>query len=145
MVQTARVLNEQLGRHLATARRITAARAGTSNDGSIQFEAADGTIYRCALGEGGYVEFGPVGDTGVLVGPVEYLRFACYGADGAASPVPTPEETRLVTWEAGLRSPGSMARDRIIRGACYLRVAAHGRNDESGETIMLPEGRAVLP
>jgi len=126
MVQNARVLNEQFCRHLAAARRVTAASADTSDNGYVQFEAADGASYRCALGAGGYVEFGPVGNLSELVGPVDYLRFVCYDGNDLVNPAPTPEGTRLVTWEAGLRSAGPMTRGKIIRGACYLRVSARG-------------------
>jgi Tfp pilus assembly protein PilE len=124
MVQTARVLNEQLCRHLAAAKRVTAVSTDTSDQGSIQFEAADGVFYRCALGAAGAVEFGPVGDASALAGPVDYLRFVCYDGNDLASPTSTPETVRLVTWEAGLRSAGTLTRDKIVRGACYLRVAA---------------------
>jgi hypothetical protein len=133
MVQTARVLNEQLCRHLAAARRITAASAGTSDEGYIQFEAADGVTYRCALTAGGDVEFGPVGDLSALVGPVDYLRFVCYDGNDLAQPAPTPEGARLVTWEAGLRSAGVMARDKILRGACYLRAAVGGDTETTDD------------
>lgn len=122
MVQNARVLNEQLCRYLAGASRIVDAGAAANDDGYIQFEAANGTAYRCALGAGGYIEFGPVGDLDELVGPVEYLRFVCYDANDLSHPVRTPEGARLVTWEAGLHSVGRLARDRIVRGACCLRV-----------------------
>ncbi len=130
MVQNARVLNEQLCRYLAGARRIVTAGSSASNDGYLEFEAADGTIYRCDLGTGGYVEFGPVGDLSELVGPVEYLRFICRGIDDLADSSQTLEAIRLVTWEAGLRSPGALARDKAIGGACYLRVAPHRGTDE---------------
>src|SRR5512136_251848 len=73
MVQSARVLNEQLCRYLAPAKRIVGVSSSTSDDGHIEFEAADGAIYRCDLGAGDYVEFGPAGDLSELVGPVEYL------------------------------------------------------------------------
>jgi hypothetical protein len=132
MVQNARVLNEQLCRHLAAARRVTAAGADTSNDGYIQFEAADGVSYRCALGAAGDVEFGPVGDLSELVGPVDYLRFVCYDGSDLDHPAPTLDGVRLVTWEAGLRSTGPRTRDKIIRGACCLRVG-----DPRGKAIVL--------
>lgn len=127
MIQNARVLNEQLCRSLAGARRVVAVAAGTSDAGYIEFEAADGTVYRCALGAGGYIEFGPVDNPGELVGPVEYLRFACYSGNDLSRLAQTPEEIRLVTWETRLRSAGRLAQDRTISGACYLRVDARGK------------------
>lgn len=140
MVQNARVLNDQLGRSLAGAGRIVAV-----DDGSIEFEAADGAIYRCELGTGGYIEFGPVGDLREFVGPVEFLRFVCYGAKDPGCPVQTPEEVRLVTWEAGLRSSGTLARDRTVRGACYLRVASHAEIAGEQKSNVLPQEDAVVP
>ncbi len=132
MVQNARVLNEQLGRCLAGARRIVAISSSVNSDGCIEFEAADGVIYRCELGAGGYVELGPAGDLSELVGPVEFLRFAGYDGRDLSRPVQTPDAVRLVTWEAGLHRGGALARDRIVQGACYLRVAP-------------PDGGTVVP
>ncbi len=124
MIQNARILNEQLCRCLAGAVRVTEMSTGTNDDGYIQFEAANGTAYRCARGAGGHIEFGPVGDPGELAGPVEYLRFLCYDANDLSHPARTPDTVRLVTWEARLHSLGSRAGDRTVRGACHLRVAA---------------------
>jgi type II secretory pathway pseudopilin PulG len=124
MVQNARVLNEQLCRWLAAARRITAVSADTSDSGYIQFETANGDSWRCALGEDGWVRFGPVGALSELAGPLDSLRFTCYDGNDLANPVAGPEAIRFVTWEVGLRSEGSMTRGRIVRGACGLRVAA---------------------
>lgn len=124
MIQNARILNEQLCRCLAGAWRITDMSTGTNDDGYIQFEVAGGTAYRCALGPGGRIEFGPVGDPDELVGPVEYLRFICYDANDLIHPARTPDGVRLVTWETRLHSAGRLARGRVVRGACCLRVAA---------------------
>ena len=124
MVQNARVLNEQLCRCLAAAGRVTAVSSDTDDDGYVQFEAADGVSYRCALGDDGWVRFGPVDDLSELIGPVDSLRFVCYDGNDLANPAAASEAVRLVTWEAGLRSEGSMTRGKTIRGACCLRVAA---------------------
>lgn len=132
MVQDARVLNEQLSRDLAGARRVVAVSSSSSNDGYIEFEAADGGIYRCGLGANGRVECGPVGDPSELVGPVDSLRFVCYDGNDLSNSTQTPEAIRLVTWEAGLRSTGSLAHDKTVLGACYLRVAASAGSEEEG-------------
>ncbi len=129
MTQNARVLNEQLCRHLAAAQRVTALGIDASS-GYIQFDAADGISYRCALGEGGYVVFGPVGELSRLVGPVSSLRFVCYDGNDLTAPTPTPDKVRLVTWEARLQSEGSLTRDKILTGTCYLRVAVQ---DSAGQ------------
>jgi hypothetical protein len=121
-VQNARVLNEQLCRYLAQARRVTAVSASAEQRGAIEFEMCGGTVYRCAMGPRGYIEFGPVGTLHELAGPVEYLRFACYGETDFDAPVRTPEAIRLVTWEAGLKCLDQPARPKSVRGACCLRA-----------------------
>jgi type II secretory pathway pseudopilin PulG len=135
LVQNARVLNEQLCRSLTQARRVVAVSASTEDRGSIEFEAPDGTVYQCAVGTRGYVEFGPVGASHELAGPVEYLRFACYGAADFDTPVRTPDEVRLVTWEAGLRSAGQLTRSKSVTGACCLRVSPLSRNGNPGVSV----------
>ena len=135
MLQNARVLNEHLGRYLAQSRRIVAVSARTDNAGYIECEAEDGVVYRCAVGARGCVEFGPVGHLqapgesrrdreplGILAGPVEYLRFVCYGAADFREPLETPDGIRLVTWEAGLKSAGRLAPGKVVTGACCLRA-----------------------
>jgi len=122
MVQNARVLNEQLYRHLAQARRVTAMSGSSETDGYIEFETGDGTVRRCQLGSSGCIEFGPLGDLSDLAGPVEYLTFVCYDGNDPAVQTAVPEHARLVTWEARLKSAGALTGDKTIRGACYLRV-----------------------
>ena len=122
MVQNARVLNEQLCRHLTQARRMVAFSAGTDDRGYLEFEAQDGVVYRCAVGTRGYIEFGPVGKLGELAGPVEYLRFACYSDADFDRPLQTPEGVRLVSWEVGLKSSGQLTKGKSLLGACCLRV-----------------------
>lgn len=135
MLQNARVLNEHLGRYLAQARRIVAVSASTDSAGYIECEMEDGVVYRCAVGARGYVEFGPVGARqepgefqrgtgrmGILAGPVEYLRFACYDDLDFHRPLETPDGVRLVTWEARLKSTGRLAPGKVVTGACCLRV-----------------------
>jgi hypothetical protein len=133
MLQNARVLNEHLGRYLAQATRIVAVSASTDSAGYIECEMEDGVVYRCAVGARGYIEFGPVGDRhgrgefqrdgrlGILAGPVEYLRFACYDDRDFHRPLETPAGVRLVTWEAGLKSTGRLAPGKVVTGACCLR------------------------
>jgi type II secretory pathway pseudopilin PulG len=125
MVQNARVLNEQLCRHLATARCVTAV-----GDDYVQFEGAAGASYRCILGEDGYVMFGPVGDLSRLAGPVSTLRFVCYDGNDLTTPTTAPDQVRLVTWETKLQSQGSLTQDRILTGSCYLRTAVGDAVDE---------------
>ena len=135
MLQNARVLNEHLGRYLAQATRIMAVSASTDSAGYIECEMEDGVVYRCAVGARGYIEFGPVGDRhgpgefphdgrrlGILAGPVEYLRFACYHEQDFYRPLEIPAGVRLVTWEAGLKSTGRLAPGKVVTGACCLRT-----------------------
>lgn len=121
MVQNARVLNEQLCRYLAQARRIVAFSASTDDGGFIEFEAQDGVVYRCAVGTRGYIEFGPVGKLSELAGPVDYLRFTCYSDADLDRPVPTPEGVRLVSWQVGFKSTGQLTKGKSLAGACCLR------------------------
>lgn len=122
MVQNGRILSEHLWRHLAQARRIVAVSASTEDAGYIEFEGWDGVVYRCALGARQCVEFGPVGRLCELAGPVEYLRFACYDDTDFDRPRPASDGVRLVTWEAGLRSAGSLMQNKSVVGACCLRT-----------------------
>ncbi len=135
MLQNARVLNEHLGRYLAQTRRIVAVSASRDSAGYIECEMEGGVVYRCAVGARGYIEFGPVGARhgpgefqrdgrrlGILAGPVEYLRFACYDDRDFRRPLETPAGVRLVTWEAGLKSTGRLAPGKVVTGACCLRA-----------------------
>lgn len=125
MVQNARVLNEQLCRHLATARCVTAV-----GDDTVQFEGADGMSYRCTLGQDGCVLLGPVADLSRLAGPVSSLRFICYDGNDLATRTTAPDRVRLVTWETKLLSQGSLTQDRVLTGSCYLRTAVDDAGDE---------------
>ena len=141
MVQNARILNEQLYRHLAQARRITAASGSTETSGHIDFEAADGVVRRCRLGSSGCIEFGPVDDLCELAGPVEYLKFTCYDGNDPAVQTDVAGRVRLVTWEARLASAGALAEDRTVRGACYLRIGAGTGNGELNAGYDFATGR----
>jgi len=141
MVQNARVLNEQLYRHLGQARRITAMSASTETDGYIEFEANDGALRRCQLGSSGCIEFGPPEDLCDLAGPVEYLTFVCYDGKDPSIQTAVPEHVRLVTWEARLRSAGTLTQDKTIRGACYLRVNGNVGTEEVAAAYDFATGR----
>jgi hypothetical protein len=133
MVQNARVLNEQLCRYLTQARRVVAVSASLNDAGYIEFEAEGGMVYRCTLGTRGYIEFGPVGKLHDLAGPVEYLRFACYSDADFDRPLQTPDAVRLVSWEVGLKSTGSLTQGKSVAGACCLRV--HPSTTDSGASV----------
>jgi hypothetical protein len=122
MVQNARVLNEQLGRYLAQARRIAAVSGAVVENGYLEFAVEGGAVYRCAVDARGYVQFGPVGKLHELAGPVDYLRFACYSDSDFDRPVQEPGHVRLVTWEAGFRSTGHLTQGKVVTGACCLRT-----------------------
>ncbi len=141
MVQNARVLNEQLCRCLAQARRIRAMSANTETVGYIEFETNDGALQRCQLGSSGYVEFGPSGDLCDLAGPAECLTFVCYDGNDPAIQTDVPEHVRLVAWEARLKSAGTLTRDKTIRGTCYLRVNGNVNTEEVPVTYDLRTGR----
>ena len=134
-VQNARILNEQLYRHLAQAERVIAMSAAGDSDGHLEFEAADGVVRGFRLGSNGGVEFGPVNDLHELAGPVEYLKFTCYDGNDPAMQTDTAAHVRLVTWEAG------PVEDRAVRGACYLRVGPGAGSGESNAAYDFAAGR----
>jgi hypothetical protein len=125
MVQNARVLNEQLCRCLAKAKRIVTASSSTSDQGYVQFNAADGIAYRCALGASGYIEFGPLGALERLAGPVESLRFTCYDGEDLTYPMSDANDARLIAWEAVLPASHGSTAAKTVMGACYARVGAY--------------------
>lgn len=124
MVQNARVLNEQLSRHLAQAKRIVTVSGSSETNGSIELEAANGVVLRYEIGASGYVRFGPLGDLSDLAGPVTSLRFVCYDTNDLESPTEIPAYIRLVTWEASLQSSAGLMQGRTIAGASFLRANA---------------------
>jgi hypothetical protein len=134
MVQNARVLNEQLYRHLAGARRIIAMSGSTASDGYVEFEAGGGAVQRCQRGSSGWVEFGAPSNLSELAGPVQSLKFVCYDGNDPAVRTDVPGHVRLVTWEARLASAGTLAGDKTIHGACYLRISP----DVGGKVVNAP-------
>jgi len=141
MVQNARILNEQLYRHLAQAKRIMAMSGSTATNGYIEFETSDNAVRRCQRGSSGRVEFGPVGDLSELAGPAEYLKFVCYDGNDPAIQTDVPGHVRLVTWEARLESAGTLTRNKTIRGASYLRVNGNAGTEEVVATYDFAIGR----
>jgi len=124
MLQNARVLNDYLHRHLATTRRLVAVSDGTGESGYIEFESGDGRVYRLQVGRENRLLVGPPGELNELVGPVEYLRFTCYGGMNADEPTCVVSAIRLVTWEAKLLAPSPSVEGRVVQGACCLRIGA---------------------
>ena len=141
MVQNARILNEQLYRHLAQAKRIVAMSGSTATNGYIEFETSDNAVRRCQRGSSGRVEFGPVGDLSELAGPAEYLKFVCYDGNDPAIQTDVPGHVRLVTWEARLDSAGTLAADKTIHGACHLRVSGNTGSKEANAAYDFATGR----
>ena len=141
MVQNARVLNEQLYRCLAQAKKITTMSASTSNDGYIEFQAADGTVQRCQRGSSHCIEYGAPGTLSQLTGPVQYLKFTCYDGNSPMVQTDVPGHVRLVTWEARLDSAGTLAADRIIDGACHLRVGPSVSSTQKNTAYDFATGR----
>ena len=133
MVQNARVLNEQLFRHLAQATRVVSVSGPSAADGYIEFEAANGAALRYEVGSNGYVRFGSADDLAELAGPVESLRFVCYDVNDLESPTEVPASIRLVTWEAVFKSSARLTQGRSIMGASFLR----------SDTRAIPEATAT--
>jgi type II secretory pathway pseudopilin PulG len=141
MVQNARVLNEQLYRYLAQAKRITAVSGSTDVGGYIELQAGDGATRRFQRASSGYVEFGPLGSLSELAGPVTYLKFTCYDGNDPLVQTVVAEDVRLVTWEARLDSAGTLTGDKIVRGACYLRVGTSTGTTETNTTYDFATGQ----
>lgn len=124
MVQNARVLNEQLSRHLAQARKVVSVSGPSTANGHIEFEAVNGAVLRCEVGSNGYVRFGSADDLAELAGPVKSLKFVCYDANDLESPTEIPAYVRLVTWEAAFESSARLMQGRSVMGASFLRANA---------------------
>jgi type II secretory pathway pseudopilin PulG len=143
MVQNARVLNEQLSRHLAQARRVMSVSGASTANGYIEFEAADGAVLRCEVASNGYVRFGPADDLAELAGPVKSLQFVCYDANDLESPTEVPACVRLVTWEAVFKSSARLTQGRSIMGASFLRTDARAIPDTTATTGKGANGSVV--
>lgn len=129
MLQNARVLNEQLSRHLAQAKRVVNVSGPSETNGYIEFEAANGAVLRYEVDASGYVRFGRAPDLSDVAGPVTSLRFVCYDANDLDGPTEIPGYIRLVTWEASLKSSAGLMRDRTIAGASFLRANVRAGSD----------------
>lgn len=125
IVQNARVLNDQLYRHLTQAKRVVSVSGASEGQGYIVFETVGGAVLRYEVGAGGYVQYGPAGSPARLAGPVTSLKFVCYDVNDPSRPTETATDVRLVTWEASFDSSAPLMRDRTIAGAAFLRANAN--------------------
>jgi len=115
--------------------------ANTEPEGYVAFETGDGTALRCQLGSSGCIEFGPAADLSELAGPVEYLKFTCYDGNDPAVRTDVAEHVRLVTWEARLDSSGTLTEDKVVSGACCLRVNGNTGSEDIDAMYDFATGR----
>jgi len=120
-LQSGRILTDHLQRNLAKAVRVTAVSAPSQETGYIEYEAADGAIYRYQLSAGKFVEFGPVGSLVELAGPVGRLQFVCYDAYDLDTPITETPDIRVVRVRALLTNPADAGRDKPFETLVYLR------------------------
>ena len=127
-VQNGRVFVDFLNRTLAAAVKINTVSSSTDTDGYIEFEAADGTVYRCDLAEDNYIEFGETGDQSELAGPVSSLKFVCYNLDDFDTPTTIVDEIRLVTAEAVFPDSSDIGSDKTFSASAFIQ--ANGNPEE---------------
>ena len=128
-VQNARVFVDYLNRTLASAVKITDVSSSSDTEGYIEFEDAEGTIYRCDLASNDYIEFGQTGDLSELAGPVSSLKFYCYSLSDMDTPTTTVEDIRYVRVEAVFTNDSNTGRSQTYSAAAFLQ--ANGNVEEA--------------
>ena len=122
IVQNARVLADHLHRTLATATRITDVSPSAQKNGFIEFVANNGMVYRYAVGEDDYVQFGPSGEPGDLAGPVSRFQFTCYDGNDFTTPTLDALSIRFVAVEATFPNEASAGADKAFSTRIYIRA-----------------------
>ena len=121
IIQNARVLVDHLRRNLAPAVAVTEVSASSQEDGHIEFTSNDGVSRRYAVSGDGYVQFGPLGESAELAGPVSRFRFTCYDGNDFATPITDPPSIRFVTVEMAFPNPAPLGQEKIFATSVYLR------------------------
>ena len=134
ITQNARILSDHLYRRLSQAVRITSVSASTEAAGYIEFTANDGESYRYAL-VGDYAQFGPVGATADLAGPVSQLRFTCWDISDLDTPTTDVDSVRLIKVEATLTNPAELGNDEDCVASVYLRTNWDSASSDSGQVV----------
>jgi len=134
VTQNARVLVDHLHRSLSQAVRITEVSTSSQEDGYIAFTANDGTDYRYTIG-GGYVQFGPSGESADLAGPVSQFQLTCYDGNDFAMPTTDPASIRFVTSKVVFPNPASLGKEKSFTTSVYLRPGTASEANVAGVAI----------
>lgn len=123
IVQNARVLADHLHRTLATAIRVADVSPSTQERGFIELVTNDGTVCRYAVGEDGYIQFGPSGEPGDLAGPVSRFQFTCYDGNDFTTPTVEASSIRFVAVETTFANAALLGADQTFTTRVYIRAA----------------------
>lgn len=120
--QNARVLQEHLARHLASAQSLSAMSGDSENLGFLVFQDASGQSYRYEVGADEYVHFGPVGDLSLLAGPVDRFQVRGFSPEDLVNPTLDASAVRLVRIETVIRSTSSEDKSGTYDFSFFLRT-----------------------
>lgn len=124
--QNARVLQEHLYRHLASARSISALSGSGQDLGFLDFQDAAGRLYRYEVGADGYVYFGPAGELSILAGPVSRFQTAGFSLQDLVNPAADVSAVRLVRIQTTILSPSADEKNQTLDFSVYLRTEPTG-------------------
>jgi type II secretory pathway pseudopilin PulG len=130
IVQNARVLADHLHRTLATATEIAHVSPSAQETGFIEFAGNDGVLYRYAVGQDGYVQFGPLGEPGDLAGPVSRFRLTCYDANDFTTPTVEASSIRFVAVETTFINDVPLGADKTFTTRVYVRAGTLEEEEE---------------
>lgn len=122
IVQNARVLADHLHRTLATAKRIADVSPSAQKNGFIEFTANDGALYRYAVGQDGYIQFGPSGEPGDLAGPVSRFQLTCYDGNDFTTSTVVASSIRFVAVETTFANAAPLGSDKTFTTRVYIRA-----------------------
>ncbi len=142
IVQNARVLADHLHRTLATAIRVADVSPSTQERGFIELVTNDGTVCRYAVGEDGYIQFGPSGEPGDLAGPVSRFQFTCYDGNDFTTPTVEASSVRFVAVETMFANEVPTGADKTFTTQVYIRAGTLD-SDESEPDEGFSPGVAV--
>lgn len=135
IVQNARILADHLHRTLATATGITDVSPSSQDRGFIELTANDGTVCRYAVGDDGYVQFGPLGQPGDLAGPVGVFRLTCYDGNDFTTPTIDAPSIRFIAVETTFANDAPLGGDKTFTAHVYIRA---GRIDSEPAQTLAP-------
>ncbi|MDI6451119.1 PilW family protein [Anaerobaca lacustris] len=138
IVQNARVLADHLHRTLATAIRITDVSPSAQENGFIEFTANDGALYRYAVGQDGYVQFGPSGEPGDLAGPVSRFQFTCYDGNDFTTPTVEASSVRFVAVQTTFANEVPTGADKTFTTQVYIRAGTLDSDDSEPDDGFSP-------